>query len=103
MTKIAIVPVILLLAVLVALTGCRTPAGRSAGQVIDDGTITTEVKAKLLNDGVTKGLAVHVQSFEGQVTLTGAVDTGQQRTKAGEIAASVTGVKKVNNLITLKK
>jgi hyperosmotically inducible periplasmic protein len=74
--------------------------------VIDDGTITTEVKAKLLNDSVTKGLAVSVQTFEGQVTLTGTVDTGQERVKAGEVAAGVAGVKKVNkvnNLITLKK
>ena len=103
MRKTAIVPLIILLAVLVALTGCRTPAGRSAGQVIDDGTITTEVKAKLLNDSVTKGLAVSVQTFEGQVTLTGAVDTVQERAKAGEVASGVAGVKKVNNLISLKK
>ncbi len=30
-----------LLAVLVVVTACQTPAGRSAGQVVDDGTITT--------------------------------------------------------------
>jgi hyperosmotically inducible protein len=94
---------VMLLAVVVALTACRTPAGRSAGQVVDDGTITTEVKAKLLNDNVTKGLAVSVETFEGQVTLTGAVDTDVQRQKAVQIAGSVRGVKKVNNLINLKK
>jgi hypothetical protein len=32
----------------IALLACRTPAGRSAGQVVDDETITTEVKVKLL-------------------------------------------------------
>ncbi len=89
--------------VLVALVACRTPAGRSAGQVVDDASITTEVKAKLLNDNVTKGLAVSVDTFEGQVTLTGAVDTGAQRDKAAQIAMSVKGVKKVNNLISMKK
>ena len=93
----------LLLAVLALVTACQTPAGRSAGQVVDDGTITTEVKAKLLNDGVTKGIAVSVETFQGQVTLTGAVDTPQQKDKAGQIAASVKGVKKVNNLLNLKK
>jgi hyperosmotically inducible periplasmic protein len=94
---------VVLLLMVIALVACRTPAGRSAGQVVDDGTITTEVKAKLLNDNVTKGLAVSVETFEGQVTLTGAVDTAEQRAKAGELAASVNGVKKVNNLVNLKK
>ena len=87
----------------VALAACQTPAGRTTGQVVDDGTITTEVKAKLLDDNVTKGLAVSVETFEGQVTLTGAVDTEQQREKAAQIASGVKGVKKVNNLINLKK
>ncbi len=80
-----------------------TPAGRSAGEVVDDSTITTEVKAKLLEDSITKGLAVSVKTFEGAVTLTGAVDTEAQRAKAAELARSVKGVKKVNNLVTLKK
>ncbi len=98
-----LVPIVFLLAALVVVTACQTPAGRSAGQVVDDATITTEVKAKLLNDSVTKGLAVSVQTFEGQVTLTGAVNTEKQRERAGEITASVKGVRKVNNLINLKK
>ncbi len=94
---------IIALCVLVALVACQTPAGRSAGEVVDDGTITTEVKAKLLDDSVTKGLAVSVQTFEGAVTLIGAVDTAAQRARAEELARSVKGVKKVNNLVTLKK
>lgn len=95
--------VTLLLLLAVIITGCQTPAGRSAGQVVDDATITTEIKAKLLSDSVTKGLAVSVETFEGSVALTGAVPTEKEREKAGQIAASVRGVKKVNNLISLKK
>jgi len=53
--------------------------------------------------GVTKGLAVSVQTFEGTVTLIGAVDTAEQRAKATEIAGSVKGVKKVDNRVTIKK
>lgn len=94
---------IVLLTVLVALSACHTPAGRSAGQVVDDGTITTEVKAKLLNDSVTRGVAISVETFQGQVTLTGAVDTEQQRERATQVARSVNGVRKVNNLLNLKK
>ncbi len=83
--------------------GCATPAGRSAGEVVDDGTITTEVKSKLLADSFLKGLAISVETFQGQVTLTGAVDTDEQKSKAEKVAKEVKGVKKVNNLLGLKK
>jgi len=33
-----------------ALLACQTPAGRSTGEVIDDSTVTTKVKAKLFAD-----------------------------------------------------
>lgn len=91
------------LCIVVGFTACRTPAGRSAGQVVDDGTITTEVKAKLLNDNMTKGVAVSVETFQGQVTLTGGVDNEAQRDRVAAIARTVKGVKKVNNLVTIKK
>jgi hyperosmotically inducible protein len=70
---------------------------------VDDGTITTEVKAKLLNDNMTKGVAVSVETFQGQVTLTGGVDNEAQRDRVAAIARTVKGVKKVNNLVTVKK
>ncbi len=93
---------VFMLTLMVAVTACQTPGGRSAGQVVDDSAITTEVKAKLLNDNVTRGVAVSVETFQGQVTLTGAVDTERQRERVGNLAASVRGVKKVNNLVSLK-
>lgn len=97
------IAIVILLAILVLFSACRTPAGRSTGTVVDDATITSEVKAKLLADSVTKGIAVSVETFEGQVTLTGAVDTEAQRERAVKITKSVKGVKKVNDLINLKR
>ncbi len=95
--------VLLALLLLVVLGSCRTPAGRSAGEVVDDSAITTKVKAKLFEDSVMKGMAISVDTFEGQVTLTGAVDSPQQKTRAEELARSVSGVRKVNNLLNIKK
>lgn len=95
--------VALLFSIVLVIAACQTPAGRSAGQVVDDATITSKVKTKLLHDSLTKGLAVDVDTFQGTVTLTGAVDNAGQREKVGYLAASVRGVKKVNNLISLKK
>ncbi len=94
---------LVVLAVIMAVASCRTPAGRTPGQVVDDSTITTKVKAKLFEDGVMKGMAISVDTFEGQVTLTGAVDAPEQKERATELARSVNGVKKVNNLLNIKK
>ncbi|ADW17462.1 transport-associated protein [Desulfobulbus propionicus DSM 2032] len=93
----------LLCAVLLSLTvSCTTPAGRTTGQVVDDAGITTQVKADLLADKEVSGLAVSVETFKGEVVLTGAVDTPAQRKKAEQIASKVHGVTRVKNLIKLK-
>ncbi|MDP3480060.1 MAG: BON domain-containing protein [Desulfoprunum sp.] len=86
------------------LASCCTPVGRSAGQVevVDDATITTQIKTSLLANEALNGLTVFVATVGGEVTLTGAVETGAQIKKASEIAYSVRGVKRVTNLIKLK-
>ncbi len=96
---------LLVLAVLLvgALSACQTPAGRTAGEVVDDTTITTKVKAKLFKDSILKGFAISVTTFEGEVTLTGAVDTEAEKKRAESIAFSTAGVKKVNNLLKVKR
>lgn len=93
----------LMLAALLALVvSCATPAGRSAGNVVDDAAITTQVKAELLADKLVSGVAISVQTFKGEVTLTGAVDSDMQIRRAENIARSVKGVTRVTNLLKLK-
>nr|WP_321467536.1 BON domain-containing protein [uncultured Desulfobulbus sp.] len=84
------------------LVACTTPAGRSTGQVVDDATITTQVKADLLADKEVSGVAVSVATFKGEVVLTGAVHNWSQREKAAKIASRVRGVTNVKNLIKIK-
>lgn len=95
--------VVLFIVISAGLLSCRTPAGRTMGQVWDDGAITTEVKTKLLADGMTKGLAITVSTFEGDVSLIGAVENQEQKAKAETIAKSAKGVRKVTNLLEVKK
>ena len=85
-----------------AMAGCTTPAGRSTGEVVDDGTITTKVKTRLLADSFLTGLSISVETFQGEVTLTGAVNTPGQRDLAEKIARETRGVRKVNNLLKVK-
>jgi hyperosmotically inducible protein len=87
----------------VILNACSTPKGRTTGQVIDDGTITTVVKAKLYGDDFLQGLSIGVKTFNGKVTLTGAVNTAEQKRRARQHAASVNGVVAVNNLLEVKR
>ena len=85
------------------LVSCQTPAGRTPGQVVDDATITTKVKAKLFKDSILKGFAISVQTFEGEVTLMGAVNAKAEKDRAKSIALSTAGVRKVNNLIKIRR
>jgi hyperosmotically inducible periplasmic protein len=91
-----------ILFLVVGLTACQTPAGRSTGRVVDDSTITAQAKAKLLADTDLNGLGISVETFDGDVTLTGAVQTVDQKTHAEEIVRSVSGVRSVNNLLKIK-
>ena len=97
-----LIPLILLIFLSFCLIACQTPAGRSTGQVIDDAAITTKVKAKLFDESILRGFSISVDTFKGEVTLTGAVDSDSQRKRAEKIARSVTGVRGVNNLLSLK-
>jgi hyperosmotically inducible periplasmic protein len=81
---------------------CQTPAGRSAGNVVDDSAITTKVKAKLLADNILSIFTISVKTFKGEVTLTGAVKTSEQKQRATAITQSVTGVDRINNFLRLK-
>ena len=96
------VALLMLAGLLIGLFGCETPAGRTAGQVVDDATVTTKVKAKIFQDSVLKGFAISVETFEGEVTLTGAVDNEGERKRADTLAKSTSGVRKVHNLIKIK-
>ncbi len=102
-TKKVSVALVLLVLLVPLFSGCYTPAGRSAGEVVDDTTIGTKVKAKLFDEDKLSGFAIDVKTFEGEVTLTGAVDSLEHKQLAEQIVRSVRGVAGVNNLLRLKK
>jgi len=83
--------------------GCAaTPTSDSTGQYIDDSTITTKVKAALLGDGAVKSFQIDVNTFKGVVQLSGFVDNSDEKSAAEHDAASVAGVKSVQNNISVK-
>ena len=97
-----ITALLLCVGVLFFFCACQTPGGRTAGQVLDDGTITTKVKAKLFDDPVVSGFTISVKTFQGEVILSGGVDSKKAKDRAGELARKTAGVRKVTNLIKIK-
>jgi hyperosmotically inducible protein len=80
-----------------------TADNKSAGEAVDDTVTTTKVKTALLADSDIKGLQINVDTSNGVVTLSGAVDNQTQIDRAGKLAADVQGVKSVTNNLTIKK
>jgi osmotically-inducible protein OsmY len=63
--------------------------------VINDDTITDQVRIKLAGDPVVKGGGLEVKVAQGVVTITGSVDTDKARDRAEKVAKKVKGVKQV--------
>jgi osmotically-inducible protein OsmY len=86
-----------------ALLGCAsTPTKESTGEYVDDSTITTKVKAAIFNDPALKVFQINVETFKGEVQLSGFVDSAQHVKRAGEVARGVGGVKSVKNNLIVK-
>ena len=75
---------------------------RSVETAVDDATITGSVKSKLLADERTKGFDINVDTARGVVTLTGGADSQMSKNTAGSLAASATGVVRVNNQLMVR-
>ena len=90
----------LALALLAAVTaGCTAMTGKSAGENVDDATITASVKTKLANEKPATLTKVDVDTNKGTVYLTGNVENADIKAKATALARGVTGVREVvNNL-----
>ncbi len=78
------------------------PTTKSTGDVVDDAWIATKVKAKLVEDPLTKARDIQVETFKGTVQLAGFADSQAEIDRAVQLASSTQGVKSVRNNITLK-
>ena len=90
----------LALAVLMAVTaGCSAMTGKSAGENVDDASITASVKTKLAAEKPATLTKVDVDTNKGTVYLTGNVENPAIKARATELARQVAGVREVvNNL-----
>jgi hypothetical protein len=91
----ALIMILILSVIVTAVAMVASAQQRSVGQVIDDATLTTEIKAKLTADTLSNLTKIGVNTREGVVTLTGDVDSLERKARAVQIASSVRGVRQV--------
>ncbi|HVV00607.1 MAG TPA: BON domain-containing protein [Verrucomicrobiae bacterium] len=83
-------------------TGCAVTSGNeTASSYAQDKEIEAKIKASMYHDPVVKGTQVEVQSLNGDVQLSGFVNSEQAKQRAGQIAASTRGVVNVHNNLIL--
>lgn len=83
------------------LAACATPGGRTPGEVLDDSTITTEVKVKLMSMPGVRSLGIDVDVMQGEVVLTGRAHSENEEARIIDAVRTVNGVKKVTSLLKI--
>jgi osmotically-inducible protein OsmY len=99
-----------LIAAMVAVTalsvlpGCAVTRGQSTvGEYIDDAGITTQIKAKFVENKVVDAAAISVETLNGEVQLSGFAKSFEERALAEKLAAETKGVKRVKNALEIRK
>ena len=99
----SMIRVAVLLVVLFVVTGFQAMTGRTAGQNIDDLTITASVKARLVADKLSNFTRIDMDTVNAVVSLTGLVESEFEKRRAEDIASLVDGVKQIVNDLPVQK
>ena len=84
-------------------TSTQTGQKETAGQYVDDATVTAKVKTAIATDvGVKAAANVNVETSQGVVQLSGFADSNDQASRAVAAARKVNGVRSVKNDIRVK-
>ena len=90
------------LAFLVTVGCASTPNQEGTGEYVDDSVLTTKVKAAILEEPTLNSAEINVETFKGEVQLSGFVNSRADISKAVKVARDVIGVKSVKNDMQLK-
>jgi len=88
---------------LLGTAGCAVTRGQSTvGEYIDDTSITTAVKAKMVEDKAVDASSISVETLDGTVMLSGFAKSSTEKAQAEALARSVKGVKSVKNELSVR-
>ena len=89
------IPIIFLL---IFLASCAVMDSReTAEEYLDDIEITARVEVALAKNSKLKAYAIKVETFKGEVQLSGFVDSYQQAVRAEDMVRKIKGIKSVYN------
>lgn len=95
--------IVVLALVCVTVLGCAGSATQeSTGEYFSDTWITTKVKTALVDDPQVKATEVNVETFKGQVQLSGFVSSATAMNQAVWLAQNTKGVTAVRNNMRIK-
>jgi hyperosmotically inducible protein len=97
------IPFIVAAWVFLMMPGCQAMTGRTAGENIDDATITASVNTTLVADKASNFTRIDVDTTQGEVSLNGTVESPQQKSRAEQLARRVDGVKGVVNNLQVRQ
>jgi len=104
MKQLKYLSTILIAVMLATVLGCAsTPKQEGTGEYFDDSVITTKVKAAVFNEPSLKSAEIKVETFKGEVQLSGFVSSQADINTAVEVARSVKGVTSVKNDMRVKR
>ena len=84
-------------------TGCAVVRDQqSVGAYVDDATITTQVKAKFVENKTVDAGAINVQTLNGTVALNGFAKSSSEKSTAETIAKGVKGVRDVRDNLVIR-
>ena len=90
-------------ALLIGAAGCAVTRGQeTVGAYVDDATITTQVKARMVDNKDVDAGAIKVETLNGTVLLSGFAKSALEKSSAETIARKVNGVKSVKNEIIVR-
>jgi len=102
--KSKILTMIVTVVAMASMAACSpTRTTRSAGETLDDATVTAKVKTALARDPSTSAYRIEVESYRGEVQLNGFVESADMKSAATRVAKSVDGVKTVANNLEVSK
>jgi hyperosmotically inducible protein len=104
MKRSTFAPMLVSMGLLLLITAaCTATTGQTAGQYVDDSTITSSVKAKLVAEKASNLTRVDVDTTNRVVSLNGVVESAEQKARAERLAMEVSGVRKVDNNLQIQK
>ena len=87
------------------MTVAATPetAERTAGEKMDDASITAQVKTALLTHRSTSSIKTKVETRDGEVTLTGIAKNAAEKSLVTKLVTDIQGVTSVKNEMTVEE